>query len=73
METIKKMRKIKEHKSYMRRQGNGWIVCHWDEGVKCYRESHEMPYELARVSVGTANCRVGYGCGIESHQHDPKD
>lgn len=60
-----------QHKSYMYRQGNGWIVAHWDEAVQCYRTSHEMPYYVARIGVGQANCRHAHDglCRIPSHQH----
>jgi len=45
-----------EMKSYMYKQGEGYIVCHWDEQVHCYRCSGEMPYFAARAAVGSANC-----------------
>ena len=57
------------HKSYMRRQGRGWIVCHWDESVQCYRESEERPYWVARAQVGQANCRHPQTCTAASHDH----
>lgn len=56
-------------KSYMYRQGNGWIVCAWDERVKMYRASDERPYAIARANVGTDNCRR-HNCTIVSHRHE---
>lgn len=35
----------------MYRQGNGWIVSKYDPAVTCNRESHEMPYFVARQSL----------------------
>lgn len=63
---------MKAHKSYMRRQGSGWIVCHWDDTVQAYRESGEMPYHQARAAVGTANCTDPY-CNKWTHAHYPGD
>jgi len=57
------------NKSYMRGQGDGYIVCSWDERVQCYRESGELPYEQARAAVGTDNCRNPKDCDKPSHQH----
>lgn len=58
-----------KHKSYMRAQGNGYIVCHWDDTVQCYRESGEVTYWQARADVGEANCRNPSKCKIVSHDH----
>jgi hypothetical protein len=64
---------MKTNKSYMYRQGNGWIVCHWDDDVNCYRASHELTYWQARQSVGTANCRHATDgkCDKWTHDHRP--
>lgn len=59
-------------KSHMRAQGNGYIVCHWDESVQCYRESHEMPYHVARAAVGQANC-TDVHCDRVGHCHHAGD
>lgn len=60
-----------EHKSYMYRQGGGWIVATWDEHVHAYRLSHEMSYWCARTAVGRENCRHADDglCQAESHNH----
>lgn len=36
----------------MRRQGGGWIVESYDPEARAIRESHEMPYDLARREMG---------------------
>ena len=52
----------------MRAQGSGYIVGDWDEAVGCYRETHEMPYHVARAAVGSANCSDIH-CHKPSHTH----
>ncbi len=61
-------KKLREH-SYMYRQGNGWIVCHWDNHFKSFVTSHEKPYSQARSEVGTANCRHPESCDKVTHYH----
>jgi len=60
-----------KHKSYMYRQGHGWIVGSWDARVDCYRVSGELSYWLARLAVGTDNCphATDGKCQTQSHQH----
>lgn len=58
-----------QHTAYKYRQGNGWIYAIWDESVKAYRLSNEVPYLKARSAVGAANCphKTDGKCTIESH------
>jgi len=60
-----------KHKSYMTGWGDGWVVSSWDSQVDCYRESHSMPYGMARIAVGTDNCphATDGACGRLSHTH----
>ncbi len=60
-----------EHKSYLYKQGSGWVVCHWDSSVDCYRCSGEMSYGIARQAIGAANCpHADDGqCGKTTHGH----
>ena len=62
---------MNKHKAYMYRQGQGWIAGTWDESVKCYRLSRELPYFTARAAVGEANCphKSDGKCQAPSHQH----
>ena len=65
------MKKEREMKSYMYRQGDAFIVAIWDEAIKCYRESGAMPYGQARLRVGEANCPGARGgvCRAAMHIH----
>jgi len=56
-------------KTYMYKQGRGYIVCTWDDKVQCYRTSHEMPYFQARAAVGTDNCPSPQNCRKNTHNH----
>jgi len=58
-----------KHKTYMYRQGGGWIVCSWDDKAKCYRTSGELQHAIARAAVGTDNCRNPGNCNKQTHQH----
>lgn len=64
-------KELKGHASYMYRQGTGWIVGQWDEAVRCYRLSNEMPYGKARAWVGEDNCRHAHDgqCDKITHSH----
>ena len=57
-----------KRRSYMRAQGSGYIVGDWDSIVGCYRESHEMPYFVARAEVGSSNC-TDVHCRKPTHTH----
>lgn len=58
-------------KSYMYRQGKGWIVGTWDQRVGAWRLSHEMSYWVARQCVGEDNCRHKNDgkCNKVTHDH----
>ena len=60
-----------KNKSYMYRQGTGWIVGTWDAHVQAYRLSGELSYWVARVAVGRENCRHANDglCQVASHLH----
>jgi len=60
-------------KSYMRKQGKGYVVVHWSDDYNAWVESHEMAYHTARAALGTANYPIGYGCGKITHCHMPFD
>lgn len=37
--------------SSMYRQGSGWIVSTWDDGVSCHRVTGELPYRIASTRL----------------------
>ena len=63
---------MQRHKSYMTRQGNGWIVYHWSEDHGCYQASNERTYHQAQADVGTANCTDQH-CNKWTHNHHTGD
>jgi hypothetical protein len=58
-----------KRKSYVYKQDQGYIVCHWDERREIYVQSRPMDYWSARAAVGTANCRNPKTCTKSTHHH----